>query len=190
MVKGKDSTCTVAECDRPARCKGMCNRHYENVRRYGYPVPVREWDLVDVIDRAGWTVTESGCWEWGGSRNEDGYGVLTHLRSGLSNARAHRLMYERFVGPIPDGAEIRHRCDNPPCVNPEHLEPGTHAENMSDMAERGRHWRSGAAECLNGHDLTAPGAYRVRVRGERTERVCLTCQRNRHVRWYKRKHTR
>ena len=49
-----------------------------------------------------------------------------------------RILYERFVGPIPDGYVIRHKCDNPRCINIEHLIAGTHAQNVRDRVERGR----------------------------------------------------
>lgn len=83
----------------------------------------------------GWTVTEYGCWEWNGQRNDANYGVFKCRKRFL---RAHRVAYEVFVGPIPEGLEIRHRCDNPPCMNPKHLVPGTHGDNVRDMHERGR----------------------------------------------------
>lgn len=54
---------------------------------------------------------------------------------------AHREVYLRLVGPIPDGLLIRHSCDNPPCVNPAHLLPGTVADNSADMVERNRQAR-------------------------------------------------
>ena len=183
-----DFTCSVDGCPKRAKSRGLCNRHYENVRRYGYAIPRKDWTVNEILDDAGWTVTESGCWEWNGRRNEYGYGLFNLKRRGYVNYRAHRAMYERFVGPIPDGMVIRHKCDNPPCVNPDHLEVGTDADNVQDMIKRGRHYRSGTTECTKGHDLTAPGSFRVENRvGRSSERVCLRCQRERHLRWREKK---
>jgi len=80
------------------------------------------------------------CWLWTGAANESGYGVLTWNKR---VERAHRISYVIHKGPIPSGAMIRHRCDNPPCVNPDHLEPGTAADNSADMVVRGRSIASG-----------------------------------------------
>jgi hypothetical protein len=63
------------------------------------------------------------CWVWLGSRSPEGYG-----RIGV--AYAHRISYERHVGPIPEDLHIDHLCRNKTCVNPEHLEPVTQAENQ------------------------------------------------------------
>lgn len=84
----------------------------------------------------GWTVTDAGCWEFGGSRGGQGYGVVG--RNGKLVA-THRLAYETWVGPIPEGHVVRHKCDNRPCINPDHLETGTRADNNRDTAERGGH---------------------------------------------------
>ena len=71
------------------------------------------------------------CIEWTGARSAAGYGRL-------GTKYAHRVAYEKAHGPIARGMVVRHRCDNPPCVNPAHLELGTQADNMRDMAVRGR----------------------------------------------------
>lgn len=77
----------------------------------------------------------SGCWVWTGRRQREGYGeVCVNYRS----KRAHRISYELFVGPIPDGLHILHSCDNPSCVNPQHLRPGTDFENARDRVLRNR----------------------------------------------------
>jgi hypothetical protein len=81
------------------------------------------------IDRSG---GPDACWPWLGYRKPGGYGQIARNRS------AHRSAYEMFVGPIPDGLDILHSCDNPPCCNPNHLHPGSHADNMAEAAERHR----------------------------------------------------
>lgn len=79
---------------------------------------------------------EGGCWLWIGHRNGDGYGETGY---GGKFRYAHRASYELLIGQIPKNKVIRHRCDNPPCVNPEHLIVGTKKENHTDMITRGRH---------------------------------------------------
>lgn len=84
---------------------------------------------------AGWTVTETGCWEFNGGRTGRGYGAVT-LKG--KQESAHRIAHELWVGPIPEGHMVRHKCDNRPCINPEHLETGTHEDNVLDMVLRER----------------------------------------------------
>lgn len=188
IIPAPPTECSVDGCERPIQARGMCDRHYQNATKYGRAIPRKDWTAPEVIADTGWTVAESGCWEWDGSVTEKGYGLINIERQGLVGARVHRVMYELHVGPIPNGQLIRHRCDNPPCINPDHLEPGTPADNTSDMMERGRHWRHGATECQNGHDLTSPGSHRVARRKNRPdEKVCLTCQRERHLRHQEKK---
>lgn len=79
-------------------------------------------------------VTRSGCWEWMGSRTRGGYG---QARVAGKAWAAHRLAYTAWRGLIRRGYVIRHKCDNPPCCNPKHLEPGWHEDNTRDIVERG-----------------------------------------------------
>lgn len=84
-------------------------------------------------------VKGDGCWGWNGAVNSWGYGLI-HLWDGTKRlaALAHRVSYEIHVGPIPDGLFVLHRCDNPPCSNPDHLFVGTNDDNVADMVSKGR----------------------------------------------------
>lgn len=79
--------------------------------------------------------TEKGCWIWEGPRDDSGYGRTSYEGRAWS---AHRLIYTLLVGPIPPRTVLRHACDNPGCVAPEHLTVGTQAENNNDAIQRGR----------------------------------------------------
>ena len=78
----------------------------------------------------------SGCWLWFGGVGQKGHGLFRG--PGGRQVNAHRFSYELYVGPIPDGLWALHRCDNPPCVNPEHLFIGTCQDNHDDMIRKGR----------------------------------------------------
>jgi hypothetical protein len=93
----------------------------------------------------------STCWFWTGSLDIYGYG---RLRGTVNNVPwfkfAHRASYEHFVGPIPEGKDILHHCDNPCCINPEHLYPGDPAQNGIDKKLRGRARTTPHPGVLNG----------------------------------------
>lgn len=79
------------------------------------------------------------CWEWQRSKVNGGYGHFRYSDGGdFKNKRAHRLAWELFRGPIPEGMCVLHRCDNPPCCNPDHLFLGSKADNTMDMVDKGR----------------------------------------------------
>lgn len=76
------------------------------------------------------------CWNWKGAKTLLGYGRhRNHYKIFLS----HRTAYSLWIGEIPDGLVVRHKCDNRACVNPEHLEIGTQLDNIQDTIRRGRH---------------------------------------------------
>ena len=77
----------------------------------------------------------NGCWLWTDHHDECGYGKY---RANKRMFLAHRFSYEIHNGQIPEGKEIMHRCDNPPCCNPAHLRAGSHKENCQDRTAKGR----------------------------------------------------
>lgn len=84
-----------------------------------------------------------GCWVWQGSKNRDGYGLFMRdgrRRPGRRCERASRVSWELHRGPIPRGLWVLHKCDNPSCVNPDHLFLGTVQDNVADMMRKGRHF--------------------------------------------------
>lgn len=109
----------------------------------------------------------TGCWLWEGSRNDRGYG-LTSL--GRRKTMAHRAVYLASGLPIPDGLELDHLCRNPPCCNPQHLEPVTHKENM----RRGK--QAQQTHCVNGHEYNEENTL-IRYRADKvtTYRQCRPC---------------
>ena len=87
---------------------------------------------------------EGGCWVWIGEKFDDTeYGKFTIA---TRNFGAHRIAYELWIGEILSEQVVRHKCDNPSCVNPAHLETGTQQDNMNDKLERGRQPR-GEGHC-------------------------------------------
>lgn len=118
----------------------------------------------------------TGCWEWQGCRTPEGYGQIA-VDGRICGT--HRIAWESYCGPIPNGLQVDHLCRNPRCCNPEHLEPVTLRENIlrgeSPAARNAR-----KTHCKNGHEFTPENTYQRK--DGRGGRECRTC---REVAWRK-----
>jgi len=147
MGKG---TCSIEGCELPERARGWCKKHYTLWHRHGDPLakvargtPVRApaerfWPKVNKDGPVPEHRPDLGpCWIWtaGGDYGRGRFAVVG--RSGRL-LLAHRFAYELLIGPIPEGLTLDHLCMTPLCVNPEHLEPVTQAENSRRAAEAKR----------------------------------------------------
>jgi hypothetical protein len=167
---GRD-TCSVDGCDRPRLCRGWCKGHYavwlrtrEEPTRAFLDTLIKRFMAKVQVDPS------TGCWVWT-APSPGPYGQVSIKHR---SHWAHRVAYELFVGPIPDGMHVDHLCRVPKCVNPGHLEAVTPKENnlrsRSPSAINGR-----KTKCVRGHDLTDPS--NLRVDESTGERICRTCRR-------------
>lgn len=131
----KATQCCYPPCPKPAaKGRHFCTGHEYRWRKGGESAqrPPKGAPLHDVLRHIGWTVTPSGCWEWNGYRSQ-GYGRLR-------GKPVTRIMWESVTGEsVPSDMHMCHKCDNPPCINPDHLFVGTRSDNMRDMVDKGRH---------------------------------------------------
>lgn len=136
------------------------------------PTPARDRLLALVeIDEA------TGCWLWMGSRKGPGYGTFCFENV---TRLAHRVSYELFVGPIPEGLQVDHLCNTPPCVRPDHLEVCSGRQNVLRSPAAPSAINARKTHCNNGHEFTPENTY-VTKNGSRQ---CKRCTADRMKRAY------
>ena len=132
--------CSVDDCDEPSRTKKLCAMHYMRLYKHGDHLIVtcnvgqgktfqeKFWSKVKL------TADVNRCWEWTGARNRGGYGAMGYNKR---TYQSHRFAWFLIFGKFPD-LDLLHSCDNPPCVNPNHLREGTDQDNSNDKVLRNR----------------------------------------------------
>lgn len=150
------------------------------------PIPLAErfWSRVAIAD------SEIDCWEWTGPVSSQGYGITSIVSQ---STLAHRASWFLMYGTMPPSPlQVCHHCDNPTCVNPDHLFVGTGGDNLKDAAQKGRLWvqrnatpprgpskvNAEKTHCVAGHPLAGSNLKIVYFKGKRM-RNCITCRRAR-----------
>ncbi len=118
--------------------------------------------------------SEQGCWGWIGESTDNGYG---RFRVDGRKVLAHRFAYALLIGPIPNDLFVLHKCDNPPCCNPDHLFLGTKSDNSRDCMEKGRYVNAQSLKthCAHGHEFSDANTI-IRATGARRCKSCSTEQ--------------
>lgn len=190
-------TCSIPGCNAPSRARGWCQNHYARWFRTSTPLGFESGRVT--IGRPVGTRTPieerllaktrktRGCWLWEGSTTHDQYGQIWNGRYNASGSArkdyVHRVAYELWVGPIPDGHEVDHTCRNVLCIRPEHLEAVTPEENLS----RRQNANALKTHCPKGHPYDERNtAIQDNGRGG-FHRVCRTCGREAQRRYQARK---
>lgn len=169
-----DAICSMPDCPKKVLARTWCATHYQRWKRHGDPTFVMKTSLapgaitLDEKLKARYDIVGE-CWRWLGARTPNGYGTF---RFKNRTQPVHRWAYEEWVGPIPEGLEIDHLCRTRDCINPDHLEAVTRAENMrrATPARGADHGNGRKTHCPQGHEYTPENTYERR--GRRYCRVC------------------
>lgn len=136
--------CVVKGCELPVLTLHLCVNHWRRLRKYGSPAVLRNQSKFDLgatdKERFRRQILETDtCWIWAGATDGDGYGVFRGTVGGKTYLKAHRYSLAAATGkPLLSGLVVMHLCDNPRCVNPEHLQLGTTQDNILDKFAKGR----------------------------------------------------
>jgi len=146
------SKCKFEICDRDIEVAGYCQMHYIRKRKGKLYVSIpdghhilflgenKESQLQKPIT---YEILDSGCWIISShTKDKDGYGIAQRIINNQKFYRVHRASYAYYNGEILSEELVRHKCNNPSCVNPEHLIKGTHKENMEDRKEAGNYYNA------------------------------------------------
>lgn len=173
LVHMSDRECGRCGAIRKIRARGLCGSCYNRIGLYGDDPPAKRNRSVEeayaAIDRSA-----DGCWPWPGTKHSHGYGVV-RLDDG-TRTQAHRWVWEREVGPIPDGQTIDHvDCETKSCVRVDHLEVTTRAENLRRAVGNRADQKRRLPPCAHGEDdvYVDPSG----------KRVCRICRRLRTKLW-------
>ncbi|MFD9950822.1 HNH endonuclease signature motif containing protein, partial [Nonomuraea sp. NPDC059022] len=179
-IAGIAYPCEISDCDQPRYGRRpYCLLHFTRWQRHGDPLKVLRVVIQSAKGSGGlsdrfWAKVDAqgDCWLWTGATHEAGYG---RFRADGRTVPSHRWAYEHLVGPIPGGFQIDHLCRNPPCVNPDHLQPVPQAENLlrgySSPAMNAR-----KTHCKNGHPFDEVNT--IVVKGSKgPARNCRICTR-------------
>lgn len=136
-LRSNNRHCTVVGCEKGVVAKDMCSLHWQRFHKHGDPQitkALRHYSVLEFWERVKLTADASRCWLWFGPSDKHGYGIW--------NMNGQRWSAHRFALYLTKGKELTlnalHKCDNPPCVNPNHLYEGTQSQNMVDSWQRTR----------------------------------------------------
>jgi HNH endonuclease len=184
--------CCIEGCSNFVKAQGLCSAHYMRMRKGSdLSIPLtRTGTDADRLKLKTRVNEQTGCWEWAASLNTNGYG---QFRFNGTTEQAHRAAWVIFRGPIPkaDSAygtlNVLHKCDNPLCVNPDHLFLGDQSDNAKDAVSKGRWGKRGVIGENHGRaELTEEQVKQIRASDETaavlSARYCISKSTVQHIR--------